>query len=224
MKRLNKVLHSCSVFDKIPEEKYPNILHCLQATKKEFKKDEAILNIGETSQMAGIILSGIVELAFFDENGNQVSVNHINAGDVFGAERACCDQSTSPIRLRAVTNASVLFLNFGNLLKIEGNVCPYRSQVTVNLLQDFARQTQFLNLKLRIMGQKHLRDKLKIYFQTLHIGPEGYFTIPYNRRELAEFLYVDRSALSRELCRMRNEKILNFDGNIFHILDWSFLE
>ena len=66
MKCLNKVLHSCSVFDKIPEEKYPNILHCLQAPKKEFKKDEAILNIGETSQMAGIILSGIVELAFFN--------------------------------------------------------------------------------------------------------------------------------------------------------------
>lgn len=223
MNDLNMVLSKCNIFESIPADKYVNVLNCLGAKRKTFKKDQMIINIGDNHQMSGIVLSGTVEIAFFDENGNQISVNYMNAGDVFGAERACCDGYISPIQLRAVKDCEVLFLNFATLLRVTPNCCPYRFQVTVNLLRNFARQTQFLNLKLRIMGQKYLRDKVKVYFQSLQLGKDGSVTIPYNRRELAEFLYVDRSALSRELCRMRDEGILSFEGNSFKILNFDFL-
>lgn len=83
-------------------------------------------------------------------------------------------------------------------------------QVTANLMQEFARQVLAFNTKVRILGQKRLRDRLKIYLQTLTTDDDGVYTLPYSRSALADFLCVDRSALSRELCRMRDEGILSF--------------
>ena len=216
------VLHSCSLFDSIPEEKYPNVLHCLNASRRTFEKDETILNIGEYSSMAGIVLRGRIELSFFEENGAPVSITHLSKGEVFGSERACCDLRVSPVRLRALSSCEVLFLRFENLLNVGEVTCPFRARFTANLLRDFARQNQFLNLKLRILGQKHLRDKIKVYLQSLPVSDEGSIELPYSRRELAEFLSADRSALSRELCRMRDEGLLTFDGSHIRITDRSF--
>ena len=74
------------------------------------------------------------------------------------------------------------------------------------------------------MGQKRLRDKLKVYLQSQRPQIDGTIVLPYNRNELANFLYVDRSALSRELSRMQQEGILTYQGSVFHILDRSFLQ
>lgn len=181
------------------------------------------MNIGENSQAAGIILSGTVELAFHDENGNQINVNHISSGQMFGVDLACSKQAPSPIQLRTITDCEALFLDFSPLLDADAPPCPYRARVAANLLRDFAQQTLFLNLKLRILGQKRLRDKIKIYLQHQHISNNGRIVLPFSRHELADFLYVDRSALSRELGRMRTEGTLSFNGRTIVLLDRSFL-
>ena len=90
-------------------------------------------------------------------------------------------------------------------------------------MQEFARQVLAFNTKVRILGQKRLRDRLKIYLQTLTPNADGVYVLPYSRTSLADFLCVDRSALSRELCRMRDEGILSFSGSRIRILDSSFL-
>ena len=81
----------------------------------------------------------------------------------------------------------------------------------------------FFNTKVRILAQKRLRDRLKIYLQTLTPDNKGCYHLLYSRTELADFLCVDRSALSRELCRMRDEKLLEFSGAKIKILDDNFL-
>ena len=96
-------------------------------------------------------------------------------------------------------------------------------QVTANLMQDMAQQLLFFNTKVRILAQKRLRDRLKIYLQTLTPDNKGCYHLLYSRTELADFLCVDRSALSRELCRMRDEKLLEFSGAKIKILDDNFL-
>lgn len=202
MEEIYPILHRCSFFDGIPEEKYANVLFCLQGSRQFFSRSETILNIGESSQMAGVVLSGTVELIFYDENGNQINVNHISQGEMFGSELACSQRTPSPVQLRATTDCDVLFLNFATLLNVEAPTCPYRARVAANLLRDFARQTLFLNQKLRILGQKRLRDKIKVYLQGQPMKQDGSVTLPFSRNEMADFLYVDRSALSRELSRM----------------------
>lgn len=223
MEEIYPILRKCSFFEGIPEDKFPNVLYCLQASKKRFPKGGIIVNIGEQSQMAGVVLSGIVELAIYDENGNQVNVNHISQGKVFGLELACSEQNSSPVQLHTLSDSEILFLNFTSLMSLEAPPCPYRTRVVTNLLRDFAQQTIFLNQKLRIMGQKRLRDKIKVYLQGQELTEDGWVTLPFSRNELADFLYVDRSALSRELSRMKDDGILSYRGQEFHILDPAFL-
>ena len=216
MEQIYPALRKCGYFDQIPEEKYPNVLRCLQASRKRFQKEESILNVGDCSQMTGVVISGVAEVAFYDEHGNQINVNHL--------ELACSDLAASPVQLRAITDCEVLLLNMDSLFDKMEKPCPYKMRVATNLLRIFARQTMFLNLKLRIMGQKRLRDKLKVYLQSQRPQIDGTIVLPYNRNELANFLYVDRSALSRELSRMQQEGILTYQGSVFHILDRSFLQ
>ena len=91
------------------------------------------------------------------------------------------------------------------------------------LVTVMAQQLLFFNTKVRILAQKRLRDRLKIYLQTLTPDEKGCYSLPYTRTELADFLCVDRSALSRELCRMRDERILDFSGAKIHLLNPTFL-
>ena len=159
----------------------------------------------------------------YDENGNQISICRFCPGEVFGAELACTGWTASPVCLRASSDCTVMLLDFSALMSQKTLTCPCRMQVTANLMQDMAQQLLFFNTKVRILAQKRLRDRLKIYLQTLTPDEKGCYSLPYTRTELADFLCVDRSALSRELCRMRDEGILDFSGAKIHLLNPTFL-
>ena len=217
------ILKASCIFNQVPEDKYANVLSCLEAKTAAYSQDATVVSAGDNNNPAGIVLSGTLEVYLYDENGNQVIVHHLKEGNVFGAATSCAGQLPSQIYLRAASDCQVLLLNFGVLLSEKTLTCPCRMQVTANLMQEFARRVVFLNTRIRILSQKKLRDKLKIYLQTLRISPSGVITLPFNRSNLAEFLYVDRSALSRELCRLRDEGIILFSGSKITLLKREFL-
>ena len=103
------------------------------------------------------------------------SDQHLPAGKWadFGAELACTGWSTSPVCLRADSDCTVLRLDFSALMSQQTMTCPCRMQVTANLMQDMAQQLLFFNTKVRILAQKRLRDRLKIYLQTLTPDEKG---------------------------------------------------
>ena len=115
------------------------------------------------------------------------------------------------------TGCVELLLRDGRMISIDCTGVEDELDVTM------AQQLLFFNTKVRILAQKRLRDRLKIYLQTLTPDEKGCYSLPYTRTELADFLCVDRSALSRELCRMRDERILDFSGAKIKILDHDFL-
>ena len=218
------ILEQCGMMRGIAPQCYGTVLFCLQARTIDYQRGVHVAEVGEATRCAGVLLRGGIEEFLYDENGNQINVNHLTSGEVFGVELACSDLAASPVQLRAITDCEVLLLNMDSLFDKMEKPCPYKMRVATNLLRIFARQTMFLNLKLRIMGQKRLRDKLKVYLQSQRPQIDGTIVLPYNRNELANFLYVDRSALSRELSRMQQEGILTYQGSVFHILDRSFLQ
>ena len=217
------ILEQCGMMRGIAPQCYGTVLFCLQARTIDYQRGVHVAEVGEATRCAGVLLRGGIEEFLYDENGNQITVAHIHEGQIFGAELACSGGVTSPVCLRTASVCTVMLLNFGVLLSESSMGCPCRMQVTANLMQEFARQVMFFNSKIRILSQKKLRDKLKIYLQTLEIAPDGTVCLPYSRRELSEYLYADRSALSRELCKMRDEGILNFSGSRLQILDPDFL-
>lgn len=217
-------LDSSCLFKGIPGSKCNHVLDCLQAKVEVFAEGTSLVSVGDQNSRAGILLEGGLEEFIYDENANQASIRHLERGDVFGAELACGDSLASDFYLETTEDSKVLLLDFKSLLSETTLTCPYRMQVTANLLQELANQLTFFNIKVRILSQKKLRDKLKVYLRTLEISEEGVIHLPFTRSKLAEFLYVDRSALSRELCRMRDEGVLTFSGSKLTIMDPGFLE
>lgn len=223
MDELYTVLRKCRYFYGIPEERYPNVLSCLKAEKRRFKKGEKILCLDDRSELAGIIISGTLQQVLYDEAGNPINLNQISAGDAFGAELACSRGISSPTEFLSTTDSEVLFCNFYNVMNPEGKTCPYRQRVAANLLSDLADQVIYLDLRLRIMGQKVLRNKIRIYLQNQRMDEDGIIHLPFKRIEWANYLYADRSALSREMGRLQKEGVLISNKSAITILDQSFL-
>lgn len=222
-KKYYPILEQCGMMRGIAPQCYGTVLFCLQARTIDYQRGVHVAEVGEATRCAGVLLRGGIEEFLYDENGNQITVAHIHEGQIFGAELACSGGVTSPVCLRTSSVCTVMLLNFGVLLSESSMGCSCRMQVTANLMQEFARQVLAFNTKVRILGQKRLRDRLKIYLQTLTPNADGVYTLPYSRAALADFLCVDRSALSRELCRMRDEGILSFSGSKICMLDSEFL-
>ena len=153
------VLEHSSIFRQLPKDKYPNVLRCLNARVVDYPQDASIAALGDSSGCSGILLTGMLEEYLVDENGNQIIINHLRSGDVFGAESVCAGQVASHVYIHTVEKSKILMLDFAALLSEKTFSCSCRMQVTTNLMQEFARQVMFFNSKIRILSQKKLRDK-----------------------------------------------------------------
>lgn len=217
-------LEHVSIFRNIPSTELPSLLKLMNGVDKRFSKGETIYNQGQVQRMSGVVLSGTAELHFCDENFNLVNLIHLKEGELFGAAMTLAGKNSSPMELLALSDCEILFLDFTALLEQDASaLSPAAHQVTVNLMQEFAKRLQFLSVRVRILSQRRLRDKVKVYLQTLPHTEEGLIDLPMNRNQLADFLYVDRSALSRELSRMQDEGILEVRGRQLRLRDLSFL-
>lgn len=167
MEQYYSILQQCGMFNGIQPRKYREVLRCLNATVREYPRGAHIVELGEQSHNTGVLLDGTMEEFLYDENGNQISICRFCPGEVFGAELACTGWTASPVCLRASSDCTVMQLDFSALMSQKTLTCPCRMQVTANLMQDMAQQLLFFNTKVRILAQKRLRDRLKIYLQTL---------------------------------------------------------
>ncbi|MBQ7502281.1 Crp/Fnr family transcriptional regulator, partial [bacterium] len=171
---------------------------------------------GETLIPAGIILEGRLEISFQNNNDDSVNMNHFQSGETFGEAMVLADIPRSPMQAKTLENTVILFLNY-KMLYIKPSDYPYAGRLALNLLQSFALKNVFLNQKIRIFSQKTLRDKILTYLnKTLPKDQTGGLKLPFSKTSAAEFLGVNRSALSRELGRMKSEGMLREqDGKIY---------
>ncbi len=196
------------LFLNLKDEELPLALQFLHAQIRDFSRDEIILNLGDVFRYSGIVLRGTVEGCFINENYNKVNMNHFTSGRSFGEALACVQSNHSPIELRALEDCTVLFLEPHVLYETHDLQEAYQQRIALNLIQTLASQNVFSNLKLRIASQKALRDKILMYLYSLSPDKNGVLHIPFTQTALADFLGVNRSALSRELGRMMDEDVI----------------
>ena len=192
------------------------MLGCLDAGRKAYRKGEYIYRAGECIQAMGIVLSGSVNIESDDLWGNRSMINHILPGQIFAETYACIPGEPMMVSVVADEPAEVLFLELPKLLKICPSACPYHASLVQNLLKATAQKN--LNLSRRIMhtSAKTIRGRLLSYLSFL-AAQQGSndITVPYNRQQLADYLSVDRSALSGELGKLQKEGILKVQKNRF---------
>ena len=190
------ILSKAKLFEGIPLEHYPQIFNFLQASILSFEKDELIQHLGEPLLYSGIVLDGTVEGSFINENYSKINMNHFERGRSFAEALACVQTPYSPIQLKALTNCTIMLINLKGIISGSSCPCSYQLNLTTNMLKILASQNVFSNLKLRIANQKSLRDRILIYLHSLAPDSEGYLHDPFTQTALAEFLVVNRSALS----------------------------
>ncbi len=196
------------LFANIPTEDYPHVFEYLQAKIYSFEKDEIIQRLGEPLIYSGIVLEGLVEGSFISEDYNKINMNHFPAGRSFGEALSCVQTPHSPIQLKALTDCVLMRINLNRIISDESCDCGYQQTLSTNLIKILATQNVFSNLKLRIASQRLLRDKVLMYLSSLAPDAKGFVHVPFTQTALAEFLGVNRSALSRELGNMQDEGLI----------------
>ena len=211
-------IRKCYLFDGIKDEQLADAIKLLNGRIKKVIKDDYIVQLGGTIQYAGLLLKGRIESSFQNENFDQITMHTFTGGYLFGEGLVINHAKNSPVQVRAVEDSVVLFIDL-EMIYTAANNSPVRNILARNLIKSLAKKNLILNQKVRILSQKSLRDRIFIYLRTLPKDRDGYVKIPFTQTALAEYLGVNRSALSRELGRMQNEGLLVIDGKKIKIID-----
>lgn len=208
------------LFRGISPEEIQSMMGCLQGISKKYAKDSIIHHAGETISTMGLILSGSVCVESDDVWGNKSILDKISAGHIFAENYACLPGEPLMVNIVAVEATEILFMRTDCMFTVCSNTCGFHNQLIRNMLTLSAQKT--LNLSRRILhtSSKSIRGRLLSYLSyqaTQQVSRE--FDIPFNRQQLADYLSVDRSAMSNELSKMQREGLIRSNRNHFTILN-----
>ena len=211
-------ISECSLFKGINDEDVKKILTCLSAKQKSYLKNETIFDSSYNDIKTGIVINGSVLVTHDDYWGNRSITAKIGKGGVFG-EAIELDVKNRPAIVIAAENTDVVFINMKKLSSQCSNACICHKTLIYNMLGIMAEKVAALSLKLEFVTKRTTREKLMTYLsaESEKAGKTS-FSIPFNRQELADFFSVDRSAMSAELCKMRDDGIIMFNKNNFTLL------
>ena len=217
MNKVFKKIENNPIFSGIDFTEFDKMLTCLSAWTKDYVKDEVVLMSGNKVDFIGLILSGSIQVIKEDIDGRISILNELGQSEIFGEVFACAGICHSPVTVIAVEDSEILFLDYKKVISTCSNACPFHSKLIENMLRLIAEKSLMLNQKIEILSKRTTREKLRTFLD-IQRGTAKKVTVPYNREELAQYLCVDRSAMSNELSKMRDEGLLLFNRNYFEIL------
>lgn len=197
--------------------------HELQALgfirRKTFEKDEVIFSTGSYVTKLGLVCSGCVHIENNDLWGNKSILSRVELGQVFAETYALCHE---PMMVDAVAaeETSIIFLDLQQALDSSRMGQSWYAKLQKNLLMMSARKNLTLSGRIFCTTSKTIRGRLLTYLsgETARNGGNE-FEISFNRQQLADYLNVERSALSKELGRMKNEGLINYRKNHFELIE-----
>ncbi len=204
------------LFENIKAEDIERLLSCLAIARKTLQKGETVIAQGAEIDSIGVVVSGRIQVSRNDFAGNRVIVAEFGTGAIFAESFVCAGVSRSPVTVNATEPSLVIFMPYHRLMTSCEKACTFHQQLILNLVRLVARKNLVLSAKLEICSRRTIREKVLAY-----LGMESAkalsreVVIPFTRNELADYLAVDRSALSRELGQMQAEGLIEFDKNRF---------
>lgn len=208
------------LFRGISPEEVKSMMSCLQTTTKSYPRGAIIHHAGDTICSMGMVLSGSVSIENDDIWGNKSILDRVTPGQIFAENYACVPGERLMVNVVAAEPTEVLFLNTDKMFTVCTNSCGFHNRLVRNMLSISAQKS--LNLSRRIMhtSSKSIRGRLLSYlsFQATKHGSLE-FEIPFNRQQLADYLSVDRSAMSNELSKMQRDGLLKVERNHFVLRD-----
>ena len=212
-----ETLHS-SLFDGIEKGNMDAMLGCTGYHIGCYQKGQVIILEEEHILHVGIVLSGAVDMIKEDVWGNKTILTRMGKNELFGETFACGDDNRSVVTFVAPEDAEVLFIPFHKMMHTCTNACVFHQRLVENMVRIIANKNRDLMRKVEVVSKRTIREKLLAYLSLQAQQQDSrYFEIPLGRVELAEYLCVDRSALTRELAKMKEEGLIDYDRNCFRI-------
>ena len=219
MKEYLNIIKSCGLFAGIEASEAEAMLGCLGARKLQWGKGEYLLRAGEQAESMGVMLAGSAFVLHESYWGNRHIVTRLYPGELFAESFACTPGSVLNVSIQADTPVTVLMLDVRRVLTTCPTGCAFHQRVIRNLLSVLAGKNLAFNEKLTHIGQRTTKQKILSYLSAEAISQgRSSFEIPFGRQQLADYLAVDRSALSSELSKLQSEGLLRFHKNHFELL------
>lgn len=219
MKKYIPVLKRTQMFSGISADDIESLLSCLDAKLHTYKKGEYVLRQGEHLSDITVLVEGNLHIQKDDYWGNRSILGHISVGEMFGEAYVAPESGSLLNDVVAIENSTVIFFDVRRILTTCSTACRFHSMVVQNMFFAISDKNRKLVQKLGHMSKRTTREKLISYLsEQAEKQNSSVFTIPFNRQQLADFLSVDRSAMSNELCKMRDDGLIEFDKNCFRLL------
>lgn len=215
-----KMLQNIPLFKGIKTEEFGALFACIGAKKESYPKGDFIFLNGSATNSIGIVLCGRVQVIKEDIFGNRAIINDLGPKAVFGESFVCGGSYVLTVSVQAAEDSDVLFLPFERVMHMCPSACGFHNTMIKNMVEMLARKNLKLVEKLEVTTKHSLREKMLTYLSQL-AQEQGSTTVtsPLGRIDLAGLLGADRSALTREINRMRDAGLITFDKNTYTLLD-----
>lgn len=219
MKNVVLSLKRCPLFVGMNEEEINSLIKCLNARELSVKKGQNILTVGDRPEYVGVVLEGSVYVTQDDYWGNRHILNTVQTGGLFAEAFSCADASSLPVSVIAQSNSEILLIDCKKILTTCSSSCMFHTRLIRNLMKVLANKNISLTKKMEYITKKSTKDRVLLYLsECAQREGTNSFSIPFNRQELADYLSVERSALSNTLSKMQDDGTISFDKNKFTIL------
>ena len=202
----------------IKTQELSSMLGCLRGVIKKYDKGETVISEGDKLNKFGLLIEGKLQVVQYDYLGNKSVISVIEPKQIFGEAFAYVNKNSS-LDVEAIEKSKVLFLDSDKLSTPCEHCCTFHKQLVKNLLFIISNKNVNLTQKIECMSKRTTKEKLLTFLSLESIKNNSKeFTILLDRQALADYLGVERSAMSAELSKLKNEGILEYNKNWFKLL------
>lgn len=207
-----------SIFNNIDKQDVKKMLNCFESRQIMYKKERTIFsNIGN-SNILGIIISGKVELVRYDYDGSRTILDNLEENDIFG--KIFSANASNEIAAIALTDCEILLIDYSKAIEKCKKDCPYHTKFINNMLDKITDKIIMMNERIEVLTKRNTREKLMSYFKLLSKkNASKSFRLPFSYTDLADYLSIDRSAMSRELKYLKEDGFIKTNGRKIYLQD-----
>ena len=201
------------IFQGITGSDMEAMIRCFRMRLGCFKQGETVYAYSERGSEVGVVVQGAAELVRYDYAGTRTILERVEAGGLFGEALAFTTALGDCVEVAAAEPCQVLFMEYAHIMKRCENACAHHSRLVENMFRLVAGQARQLSRRVEVLSRRSIREKLLCYFQLCRLEAGGEeFTLPFTLSALADYISADRSAMMRELKKMREEGLVAIEG------------
>ena len=219
MEKFLPVLRSCPFFTGLEDHEILSVLRCVNATKALKPSGSYIFRAGDSTEVMGLVLKGSTLIIQEDLWGHRNILSRCTHGDFFGEPYAAKPGSVLNISIVAEEDCEILMLNVKRLLVTCPTACEHHQKLIRNLVSVLANKILIFNEKITHVSKRSTREKILSYLSSESLKQSSLsFDIPFDRQQLADYLCVERAAMSVELSKLQKEGLIRTNRNHFELL------